>query len=326
MKRKILEILKAEAGYISGQAMSKRLGISRTAVWKYMNGLKEEGYVIDSVNKKGYKLLQEPDQIREEDIRACLHTSCFGRQIFYYKETDSTNIRAKEADPRTVMHGGLFIADMQTAGKGRRGHTWGSARGMNIYMTYWLKPDIPIGRVSALTLVAALAVANALQEIEGIVPEIKWPNDVVVNGKKICGILTEMSSEGTDINYVVVGIGVNVNIEEFPEDLKAKATSVRLETGKDHARFAIIGSITNFFEDYYMQFEKAGDMSPLLEAYNALLVNRDRRVIVIEKNSRKEYTAIALDRDGSLLVRDDAGAVHSIISGEVSVRGVDGYI
>lgn len=326
MKKKILEILKKNEDYKSGQVLSEELGISRTAVWKNINSLKKEGYVIDSVNNRGYKLLTSPDLIREEEIQNGLTTTCFGRQIIYYDEVDSTNTRAKAAAEADGIHGSLFVADAQTAGKGRRGRSWGSEKGISIYMTYLLKPDIDISCVSRLTLVAALAVAKALQEIDGIEPQIKWPNDVVVNGKKICGILTEMSSEGMDISYVVVGIGLNVNNKEFPEELSEKATSLWIETGIEHNRSGIIASITNYFEYYYQQFIAAQNLEPMLADYNALLVNRDKRVVVLDKDSRQEYTAIALDKNGGLLVRDDDGNVQSIISGEVSVRGVYGYV
>lgn len=326
MKKRILEILKTQNEYISGQRLCEELGISRTAVWKNINSLKKEGYVIDSVNNKGYKLLMSPDHVSEEEIEKYLKTTCFGRKVVYFDETDSTNTRAKEAAADDYIHGSLYVADAQTAGKGRRGHSWGSDKGINIYMSYLLKPDIEIGCVSRLTLVAALAVAKALREIDGLDAQIKWPNDVVVNGKKICGILTEMSSEGTDINYVVTGIGVNVNIRDFSGELQDKATSIWIETGMEHDRSMIIGSIANYFECYYEQFEKTGNMEALLDEYNALLVNRDKRVIVVSKDRTEEYTAIALDKDGGLIVRDDAGETHSIISGEVSVRGIYGYV
>ena len=199
MKEKILALLRTSNDYISGQAICEKLGVSRTAVWKNINALKAEGYIIDAVNNKGYRLVGEPDIVTKEKIEAALTTSVIGRELYYYDETDSTNIQAKLAGETDGTHGALFVANEQNAGRGRRGRAWSTPKGTSIAMTFLLRPDVPIENVSRLTILSALATARALADTAGLQAQIKWPNDVVVGGKKICGILTEMSSEGMDI-------------------------------------------------------------------------------------------------------------------------------
>ncbi|MBP3325824.1 MAG: biotin--[acetyl-CoA-carboxylase] ligase [Coprococcus sp.] len=326
MKKKILEILKSSNDYVSGQELSRLLGVSRTAIWKNIKSLKAEGCEIDAVNNKGYKLVAQPDIVDADTILPLLNTKVLGRELFWYNETDSTNTRAKAAGETDGADGSLFIAELQTAGKGRRGRSWEAEKGTIVAMTYLLRPDIDIACVSRITLVAAVALARALAQIDGIKPQIKWPNDVLINGRKVCGILTEMSSEGTDINYVVVGIGINVYNNSFPPEFADRATSIELENGVGYNRSKLIAAVTNEFEQIYNQFLENQDLTFLQDEYNSLLVNRDRQVYVISGNERTEYTALGLSPDGGLLVRTANGEVQNIISGEVSVRGIYGYV
>ena len=195
MKNKILEKLQNSDGYVSGQELCELLGVSRTAVWKNIQALKNEGYVIEGVNNKGYRLVSEPDVMSEEKISKYLETRTFARKLYYYDETDSTNTRAKIVGETDCVHGALFVANEQTAGKGRRGHSWNSDKGTTISMSYLLKPDIDISCVSRITLVSAVALARAFSKVDGVKTQIKWPNDVLSDGKKLVGIITEMSSE-----------------------------------------------------------------------------------------------------------------------------------
>lgn len=326
MKNKILEILQQSDGYVSGQQLCEMLGVSRTAVWKNIQALKNEGYVIDGVNNKGYRLVEEPDVMSEENIGRYLDTELFARKIFYYDETDSTNTRAKAAGESGCGHGALFVANEQTAGKGRRGHSWNSDKGTTISMSYLLKPDVDISCVSRITIISAVALARAFEKVPGLKPQIKWPNDVLSNGKKLVGILTEMSSEGTDISYVVVGIGINVYNKSFPDDIADKATSIYMENGEGCDRSWLAAQVSNEFEKLYNEFISRKDLGFLVEEYNSYLVNKDRQVYVIEGDDKTMYTAIGLSPDGGLLVKDENGSVHDIISGEVSVRGIYGYV
>lgn len=326
MKEKILALLRTSSDYISGQAICEKLGVSRTAVWKNINALKAEGYIIDAVNNKGYRLVGEPDIVTKEKIEAALTTSVIGRELYYYDETDSTNIQAKLAGETDGTHGALFVANEQNAGRGRRGRAWSTPKGTSIAMTFLLRPDVPIENVSRLTILSALATARALADTVGLQAQIKWPNDVVVGGKKICGILTEMSSEGMDIKYAVVGIGINVSMMEFPEELADKATSIKLENGTGCDRSKLVASVANHFEELYDAFVKCQDLQFMLDEYNSILVNKDEQVYVIEGYNRTEYTALGLAPNGGLRVKDKDGQESIIISGEVSVRGIYGYV
>lgn len=326
MKEKVLELLKERDGYISGQEICEALGVSRTAIWKDIRQLKETGYVIDAINNKGYKLLSEPDIVAPEKIEKHLTTGEFGRNLFYFDETDSTNYRAKLSGETGGAHGTLFVANEQTNGRGRKGRSWETPKGTSIAMSFLLRPSSGIENISGLTILSAVAVAKALKDAAGIDAQIKWPNDVVVNGKKICGILTEMSSEGTDINYVVVGIGVNIFMTEFPPELFDKATSVKIENGTGCDRSRLVAVASNYFEELYLEFCKNNNLDFLTEEYDKLLVNKDRQVYVIDKEKRTEYTALGLASNGGLRVKNAGGKEEVIISGEVSVRGIYGYV
>lgn len=325
MKEKILALLKSSSDYVSGQDICNQLGVSRTAVWKNINALKQEGYEIDSVNNKGYRLISEPDIINEMRIREYMNTKWMGTNIIYLPVTDSTNTQAKRLGEEGAEHGTLVVTGCQTAGRGRRGRSWESPEG-NIYFTFILRPDVEVSRASMITLVSALALAKAIEKVTGLNTLIKWPNDVVANGKKLCGILTESSTDLEYINYVVVGIGVNVNQTFFPAELTDKASSLLLELGHSVNRGAVLGEFLNRFEAYYEIFIETEDMSGLIDTYNEMLVNCGREVKIIEKDRERILKAIGIDENGGLIVENPEGVRESIISGEVSVRGLYGYV
>lgn len=325
MKEKILELLKQADGYVSGQMICEQLNVSRTAVWKNINALKREGYQIDSVNNKGYRLISEPDLLNEMRIREYLQTKWLAKKIIYLPVTDSTNTQAKKMGEEGAEHGTLVVTQCQTAGRGRRGRSWESPEG-NVYFTFLLRPEVEISRASMITLVAALAVAKAVDDVTGLDSKIKWPNDVVANGKKLCGILTESSSDLEYINYAVVGIGINVNQTAFPEEIAETASSLLLETGHTVNRGQLLGVFLNRFEQYYETFIQTEDMSGLRDVYNEKLVNCGREVKIIEKDRERVLKALGIDNDGGLVVENSEGERESIISGEVSVRGIYGYV
>lgn len=325
MKEKILELLKQADGYVSGQMICEQLSVSRTAVWKNINALKREGYQIDSVNNKGYRLISEPDLLNEMRIREYLQTKWLAKKIIYLPVTDSTNTQAKKMGEEGAEHGTLVVTQCQTAGRGRRGRSWESPEG-NVYFTFLLRPEVEISRASMITLVAALAVAKAVDDVTGLDSKIKWPNDVVANGKKLCGILTESSSDLEYINYAVVGIGINVNQTAFPKEIAETASSLLLEMGHTVNRGQLLGVFLNRFEQYYETFIQTEDMSGLKDVYNEKLVNCGREVKIIEKDRERVLKALGIDNDGGLVVENSEGERESIISGEVSVRGIYGYV
>lgn len=326
MKNEILRILKESEEYISGQELCEKFQVSRTAVWKVIEQLKKEGYHVEAVRNRGYRLIESPDILSEAEIRSCLNTRWAGNAITCFEKTDSTNDRAKEAGRKGAHHGQLFVADMQSAGKGRRGRSWNSPEGTSIYMSLLLRPDIHPVKAPMLTLVMGLSVAEGILKSTGIEPGIKWPNDIVVNGKKVCGILTEMAAEIDCVDYIVIGCGINVNQTEFPEDIKDRASSLRIEGERRYVRSEIIASVLERFEENYSIFMKHGDLSGLLQQYHAVLVNRNREVRVIEPGHEYEACAEGINETGELLVTLPDGEKRKIFAGEVSVRGIFGYV
>lgn len=251
---------------------------------------------------------------------------------FWCKETVSTNLTAKEAgeheDEKSLSRGMLFVADKQTAGVGRRGRSWESPEGENIYMSLLLKPEIEPAKAPMLTLVMAVAVAEGLKQIcenaENL--QIKWPNDIVLNKKKVCGILTEMALNGTAIKYVVIGVGINVNQKTFSQELEDKATSLSLEFLEEFDRESIISSIIEEFYKYYDGFLREGDLSYLQETYNQMLANCGAEVVIHEPGNEYEAVAVGINEQGELIVERQDGSRQNIYAGEVSVRGINGYV
>lgn len=318
MREKILNILQSADDYISGERISKTLNVSRAAVWKHIKSLRDEGYEIKSVTNKGYRLASSPDILTEYSVRDGLETKFIGQNIFVYSETDSTNNRAK--DNASSPDGSLFIADIQTGGKGRLGRGWVAPSGVGIWMSLLLKPELSPSDVPQITLVAGLAVCRAI----GFGAKIKWPNDIVIGSKKVCGILTEMSAEINRVNYVVCGIGVNVNIPSFDGELSEKATSLLIETGQRHNRAEITRRILTEFEILYTDFLKNG-LKNILPDYKSFCATLNREVQVIYKHETVSAAAVDIDADGSLVIEKDGERI-TVNSGEVSVRGIYGYI
>ena len=259
-------------------------------------------------------------------LESRIGTRWAGHHVVYFPQTDSTNLQAKAAGEAGSPHGSLFVTDRQSAGRGRRGRAWESPGGENIYMTLLLRPEFPPERASMLTLVMALAAAEGIETVCGGEVGIKWPNDLVLKGKKICGILTEMSAEVDYIHYVVIGVGINVNQETFPEEIRETATSLRLETGKKVIRGELITEILKRFEENYEIFAGTRDLSGLQEAYSRRLVNRDREVKVLDPAGAYEAHALGIDERGELIVRTREGETRKVFAGEVSVRGIYGYV
>lgn len=311
---------------MSGQELCERFGVSRTAVWKAVNQLKKEGYRIEAVQNRGYLLAQENEVFGQNELESRMNTRWAGHPVTFYSQISSTNLQAKLDAEHGAGQGALVVADMQTAGRGRRGRSWSSPAGTNVYFTIILKPEYAVEKTSMVTLVMALAVAEGIRETCGVEVGIKWPNDIVINGKKVCGILTEMSAERDYIQHVVIGVGINVGLQEFAPEVAATATSLQEECQKKVPRAALVANIMKTFEKDYALFTEKLDMSPLLERYNQLLVNREREVRVLDPKG--EFTGVSrgIDRAGELLVELPDGTVTAVYAGEVSVRGIYGYV
>lgn len=326
MKEEILRLLRSADGYISGQELCNRFGVSRTAVWKAINQLKEAGYEIEAQQNKGYRLMAAPDLMTEAEIKSLMHTDWVAKEVLYFDTIDSTNTKAQELAEKGYPSGTLVVADKQESGKGRRGRSWVSPSGTGIFMTLMIKPDINPNNASMLTLVAALAVAKAITSVTGEEAMIKWPNDIVVNSKKVCGILTEMNAQFDYINNIVVGIGINVHNESFPEEISQMASSLMIEAGgKRFHRAQIIAETMSYFEQYYDTFLKTQDLSALVKEYDELLVNRNKSVRVLDPKEPFDGKAMGITPKGELIV-DTWESRKLVSSGEVSVRGIYGYV
>lgn len=326
MKEEILRLLRSADGYISGQELCNRFGVSRTAVWKAINQLKEAGYEIEAQQNKGYRLMAAPDLMTEAEIKSLMHTEWVAKEVLYFDTIDSTNTKARELAEKGYPSGTLVVADKQESGKGRRGRSWVSPSGTGIFMTLMIKPDINPNNASMLTLVAALAVAKAITSVTGEEALIKWPNDIVVNSKKVCGILTEMNAQFDYINHIVVGIGINVHNESFPEEISQMASSLMIEAGgRRFHRAQIIAETMAYFEQYYDTFLKTQDLSALVREYDELLVNRNKSVRVLDPKEPFDGKAMGITPKGELIV-DTWESRKLVSSGEVSVRGIYGYV
>ena len=326
LKAEILRLLRESGSYVSGQRLCEELGVSRTAVWKVINQLKEEGYHVEAVQNRGYRILDIPDVMSKEELESLLagKTKWAGQEVYYFPETDSTNIRAKQLAESGAAHGTLVAADRQTAGRGRRGRGWESPSGCSIYMSILLRPKFLPAKAPMMTLVMAYSVAESLRAYTGLDIQIKWPNDVVLNGKKLVGILTEMSTEIDYINHVVIGVGINVNMDSFSEEIAKTATSLRMEMGKTLKRSTLIAEIMRRFEQDYEEYVKTGDLSGIREAYERLMVNYGKEVRILGAQEPFQALALGINNNGELLVRKEDGSEEAVYAGEVSVRGVYG--
>lgn len=325
-KSRILKALRNRQGYLSGQELCEQLEISRTAVWKNIKALEAEGYEIEAVQSKGYCLKQVPDVMGAAELESLLSTKWVGKNVQFKSSLDSTNLWAKQLAEAGAEAGTLAVAETQTRGRGRRGRAWTSPEGKNIYMTLVLRPEIQPQDAPMLTLVMGLSAAQAAARVTGLSAGIKWPNDVVLEKKKICGILTEMSVQAEYVDYVVIGVGINVNQEHFPEELEDKATSLRIQAGKKFRRAEIAAAVLEEFEKNYETFLKTCDLSGLQEAYGRHLLNRDQEVRILEKEGEWRGTARGINRSGELLVELPDGKIRTVFAGEVSVRGLYSYV
>lgn len=248
------------------------------------------------------------------------------RKIIYLERTGSTNEDAKRLAKEGVESGTVILADSQEAGKGRRGRDWISPPGSNLYFTLLLTPDFAPDKAAMLTLVMALSVAQALKKETGLVPGIKWPNDIVIGGRKVCGILTEMSLDADAIESVVIGVGVNVSQRDFPEELRSVATSLALQGVDAPDRMQLLECILEYFDKNYKIYLQRLDLSELKESYEAYLVNRGKEVCVLEPAGEYEGWALGINESGELLVETKERGIQRIYAGEVSVRGIYGYV
>jgi len=304
--------------WVSGESISNQLGISRAAIWKHINSLKDAGHLIQSAPKKGYCLTQAADLLSPEEISGGLGTRLMGRpSVVVFKETDSTNQQAKILAAQGAPEGTVVLAETQSQGRGRRGRTWFSPVGQSIYMSAILRPDMAPAQAPQITLMTAVAVCSALQSA-GLNARIKWPNDILIEGKKIAGILTEISTEMDMVDWVVVGLGLNVNtpVDQMPSEIREIATSVQIQKGRPFSRIELLCALLKKFEDCY-ELLKADGFGPIMKQWRQMTDIIGQRVYVDVMDTRYFGTAEAVDDDGVLVLRDDQGRIRRIFSGDV---------
>ncbi len=314
----ILGLFREKRGvYLSGEEISARLGISRTAVWKHINHLREAGYAIEAASSRGYRLTAVPDLLIPAEIQAGLETRTIAREIVHFTETDSTNIRAHELGEGGAAEGTVVIAERQTAGKGRLGRRWESPAGVNLYTSILLRPPLPPYNAPQLTFLSAVATARSIAEF-GPAARVKWPNDVLVGGRKIAGLLNEMSAETERIHYVILGIGVNLNMraEDFPPQLRYPATSLVLERGEAVDRTAFARVLYRHLDALYLLYLEQG-FAPILHAWESHCDLMGRMVEVDLQGRLLRGRAEGLDENGALLLRLEDGRQEKILAGDV---------
>jgi BirA family transcriptional regulator, biotin operon repressor / biotin---[acetyl-CoA-carboxylase] ligase len=323
MNEKLIQLFEAApAQYISGEQISRALNVTRTAVWKHIQSLKEDGYVFEAAPRLGYRLLSAPDRLRPEEITRLLRTRVLGRHVHCYEEVDSTQNLAHKLIREGAPEGTLVLAERQTTGRGRMGRHWHSPKGKGIYMSLVVKPAIPIHLMPHLTLLSAVALCRAIRiQVPGLNPGIKWPNDLLINGKKISGILMESSAENESLQYIVAGVGIGCNFlpEDYPEELKDKATSLLISSGGKVDRAGLIAEFLYQLEELYELYLEQG-FAPIRTLWEASSATIGQEVRMITHGGAYEGTAVSLDDWGGLIIRQSDGSLRTIYSADTELK------
>ena len=308
----------ASNGFVSGAQISAELGISRTAVWKHIRSLRLSGFKIDAIPSRGYRLLQTPDILIPETIQADLNCHVIGSQVRCFDVIDSTNSQACSMADLGAAEGLVVVADRQTAGKGRLGRLWVSPGSVNLYTSILLRPRILPMEAPKLTFLSAVAVCRAIALSTKLRATVKWPNDVLLGGKKVAGLLNEMSSETDQVNYVVLGIGVNLNMaaNQFPDDLRSPATSLALTLGREVSRLDFARALIKEIDHLYQIFQEQGD-EPILKAWTEQCDMIGQAIKVDCNQQQIEGIMQGLSEDGALLIRMPTGQVETVYAGDV---------
>lgn len=303
---------------ISGARIAREIGVSRSTVWRWVERLRKLGVHVKGQRSTGYFLEKVSDIVTPDLLRKRLKGSLFGKRVFHFFKTDSTNRVAMELGFAGESEGTVVLAEEQTAGRGRAGRTWHSERGTGLYVTLLLRPKLAPAQAPLLTMLAGHSAYAAIEKQTGLMPQLKWPNDLLLNGKKVGGILTEMHAEPSAVRFVIVGIGINVNQEKFPTELASIATSLRRESGKLNYRLELLVRLLTQFESDYNRFLREGAGFVVDRFQSVSNFAKGRRVRVDTGTESYAGTTAGLSADGLLLVERDAGAVTTVIAGDVS--------
>lgn len=314
MKEKILGYLKKEHEYLSGDEIASRLGISRQGLWKHIQDLKDSGYDIVAVPHLGYRLLSSPDRLFALEITHGLNTKFIAKKIHYFDYLASTMDLAMQLGMQSAANGTLVLAESQTKGRGRLGRNWFSPKYKGIYLSLILRPKIPPSASPVLTLLSAVSICEAVKKVGGLDAQIKWPNDIFINNKKIAGILTELNAEVDKVNFVVIGIGLNVNNDKSA--LIAQATSLKEQLGQPVSRVGLLQELLHRIENNYSLFEDRGAKA-IIDKCRSFSLTLGRRVKIYCQDKHIEGAAVDIDQDGALLIRKDSGLMQKVFSGDV---------
>lgn len=319
MREALLHMLAENEGeFVSGQQISENLNCSRTAIWKHISELRKSGYSIEAVQKRGYRLLTSPDLVTAEEVSLYTGEGTFGKKVTYKASVKSTQEIAYSLAREGAVEGSIVIADEQTGGRGRLGRAWQSPSGTGIWMSLILRPEIPLQKAPQLTLLIAVAASRAIEKVTGLEAAIKWPNDLLIKGKKVAGILTELQAEADSIHSVIVGIGMNVNQEKkhFSEEISEIATSLAIESGKTYKRAELAGAILQEVENLYRSYlEKGFAVIQLL--WEARAYSLGKRITARSVTGSITGYAKGITDEGVLLLEDDNGEIHSIYSADI---------
>ncbi|OKL37969.1 biotin--[acetyl-CoA-carboxylase] ligase [Domibacillus mangrovi] len=319
VKHTLLETFsKADGEFVSGQALADRIGCSRTAVWKHIESLRQEGFELEVVRKKGYRITSKPDKVSENELLIGLETNRLGKRIVFKESVESTQKEAHQI-AEEAEEGTLVIAEEQTAGRGRMARTWKSPKYTGIWMSLILKPELPPFKAPQFTLITAVAVTEAIRDVAGVMPSIKWPNDLLLNGKKITGILTELQADSDQIRSIIIGIGVNVNQPEFPEELAEIATSISIEKGETVSRAKIVQAIMKKLETYYDEYTMNG-FSLIKEKWESYAISIGRHIIARTVTGTIRGKALGITDEGVLKLEDENGIIHNIYSADIEIE------
>ena len=318
----ILRALRDSVGCdVSGESLRSQLGISRAAIWKQIERLRAQGYKIEARTRSGYRLIASPDTPLETELAPLLTVRRMGRRLHYSARTDSTSLQLDQLAEAGAPEGSVVVADEQTAGRGRMARTWFSPPGVNLYFSLLLRPRVAPAAATTLPLLAGLAVARAVERVAPkLKARIKWPNDIQIGGRKVCGILCDMQAEADSVRHVIVGLGVNVNLAagELPPELAHRATSLRIAGGSRVSRAVLLAAILNMFEPAYESWCVDG-LAPFLEELRARDALAGRRVTLEQFQHRHSGRAAGVAPDGALLLEMDNGSILPVLSGDVHV-------
>ncbi len=320
----IVELLRREPGGVSGATIGRELQLTRAAVWKHVSRLRRSGYEIVGTPSRGYRLASVPDRLGATEVRPHLTGELLGRELYWAETVDSTNTWARRLARAGAVEGTVVLAEEQTAGRGRLGRGWFSPPGVNVYLSIVLRPSVPPARAPQLTLVAGCAVAATIAALAGTRPALKWPNDVLLAGGKVSGLLTEMDSEADRVAFVVLGIGVNLNAsaQALRHGVGAPATSILAATGRVVERAAFVGRLLGELEGRYRRYLADG-FAGVREEWESYSCVTGREIAVAGPDGERRGRAVGIDADGALMLRGPGGEMLRVLAGDVSV--VDGY-